>query len=129
MWSWLLPPLPEPAPTHRVGKRGEDLAVKFLTGRGYLVLHRNVRLGKDEIDIIAFDPADRVVVFAEVKARRRVSEDFLPEMNVTFGKRRCLVRAAKKWVDLTQYEGGWRLDVVCVAGGEVTAHYEDIRHV
>ena len=102
--------------------------MRFLEGMGYLVLHRNVRLGKDEIDLIAFDPTDQVVVFAEVKARRRVSDDFRPEMNITYGKRRCLVRAARKWVDLTQYEGSWRLDVVCVADGEVTEHFQDIRH-
>ena len=50
------------------GRRGEDLAVVFLLGRGYRILQRNWRQKTGEIDIIAETAG--VLVFCEVKSRR-----------------------------------------------------------
>ncbi|MBY0426000.1 MAG: YraN family protein, partial [Cytophagales bacterium] len=50
------------------GKKGEDLAVRFLTTRGYEMLERNYRFGRSEIDIIA--RLGEMVVFVEVKFRK-----------------------------------------------------------
>lgn len=119
--------LPARAPSHlRTGQRGEEIAVRYLRAQGYVVLERNVRFGKDEIDIVAFDASDRVIVFAEVKARARASDDYCPEMNVTFAKRRKLLRSARAWVGLRRYEEGWRIDVICVAAGKVVQHLREI---
>ena len=52
------------------GRRGEDLAVAFLLGRGYRILQRNWREKTGEIDIIAERAG--VLVFCEVKSRRSV---------------------------------------------------------
>jgi putative endonuclease len=54
--------------TREFGKRGELEAVRYLQRQGYRIVERNVRLGRGEIDLVAYD--GKVLVFIEVKARR-----------------------------------------------------------
>ncbi len=49
------------------GQAGEQLAVDYLTSKGYAIHGRNVRIGHLEIDIIAMH-ANRII-FVEVKTR------------------------------------------------------------
>ncbi len=53
--------------TKQIGDIGEDAAVKFLKKKGYRILERNFRAGRNEIDIIARYGRD--IVFVEVKTR------------------------------------------------------------
>ncbi|WP_425539952.1 YraN family protein [Microaceticoccus formicicus] len=50
-----------------IGKRGEDLAVEYLTKKGMLIIDRNYRIPMGEIDIIAVE--GDILVFIEVKTR------------------------------------------------------------
>lgn len=54
-------------PRHALGKRAEDAAASFLEDGGFLILGRNVRAGRREIDIVARDGA--VVIVVEVRTR------------------------------------------------------------
>ena len=57
----------------KFGKCGEDLASAFLQNKGYKIIERNFRFGRNgEIDIIA--KKDDLVLFVEVK--NRSSEKF-----------------------------------------------------
>lgn len=49
------------------GKRGEDLAIEFLEGKGFDILARNWKRQHAEIDIVASD--ENFIVFVEVKTR------------------------------------------------------------
>ncbi len=110
-----------------VGRRGERTALLFLLRLGYHVLGQNVRVGmRDEIDIIAYDPVDEVIVFAEVKSRKKFHADYRPELNLTLRKRRALARAARAWIADCGWEDGYRIDVVCVAEENVIAHYPEV---
>ncbi|GMW03443.1 MAG: UPF0102 protein [Candidatus Hydrogenedentota bacterium] len=110
-----------------LGQRGEDEAAAFLRKAGYKILHRNLILGKNEIDIIV-QKAD-TVVFVEVKTR--ASDSYLsPEANVTFAKRRKLSKAGRRYMrqrdDDSLY---YRYDIIAVVlpdGGtaEIT-HFEN----
>lgn len=51
-----------------LGRTGEDLAADFLERAGMVILERNFRCVRGEVDIIARDGDD--VVFVEVKTRR-----------------------------------------------------------
>ncbi|MGC2940755.1 MULTISPECIES: YraN family protein [unclassified Brevibacterium] len=51
-----------------LGSRGEDLATAFLEDAGLVVLERNFRCARGELDIIGRD--GDTVVFVEVKTRR-----------------------------------------------------------
>ncbi|MEO6313969.1 MAG: YraN family protein [Chitinophagaceae bacterium] len=53
---------------HLLGNEGEQLAVKWLLEKGFIVLHQNWRHSHYEIDIIA--SIEQVLHFIEVKTRR-----------------------------------------------------------
>ena len=110
----------------QVGKQGEDIAEQFLRGIGYEVRGKNLRLGRDEIDLLAFDPVDHALVFAEVKTRSRQDADYPAHMNAGRRKRINLRRSARRWVTQHAYEGGYRMDLVCVEGGRVTQHIKEL---
>ena len=76
------------------GRRGEDMAHRFLRCRGYTIVARNYRTGSggSEIDIIAFDHDE--LVFVEVKTR--TSDEFgAPDRAVSSEKRQHLERVAR----------------------------------
>ena len=50
------------------GAWGEDIALRYLTRRGYRLVERNYRTRRGEIDLIVRD--EEVLVFVEVKLRR-----------------------------------------------------------
>lgn len=124
---WFAKRLMESLPLHfSVGRRGEDIATRYLKSLGYKIINRNVRVGRHkEIDIIARDPCDSVLVFVEVKSRAQQSV-FAPEMNMTRSKKDALCHAVRQWIARKEYEGGYRLDLVCVVEGCVTQHVKEV---
>lgn len=80
-------------PAQRIGDAGEDLAVARLTGAGWTILARNVRLGRDELDLVAIDPGPPPALVV-VEVRRRGRRDFgLAEESLDHRKRAALRRA------------------------------------
>jgi putative endonuclease len=77
----------------RTGDDGEALAATRLEAAGWTVLARNLRLGRDELDLVAVDPGPpRTLVVVEV--RRRGRRDFgLAEETLDYRKRAALRRA------------------------------------
>ncbi|MGE5645096.1 MAG: YraN family protein [Acidobacteriota bacterium] len=83
-------------PEQAAGRRGEDLAHRYLEARGMRVVARNWRPagGAGEIDLIAWERD--TLVFVEVKAR--ASDEYgAPARNVDGEKRRALVRAGRSY--------------------------------
>ncbi len=78
-----------------VGQLGEDIACRFLTEKGHIILERNFRSGHLEIDIISFDSSG--IHFVEVKARRE-SIQAPPQENVRSQKQRNIVKAAQAFL-------------------------------
>ncbi|MBI5156188.1 YraN family protein [Candidatus Peregrinibacteria bacterium] len=114
------------APHLLVGREGEDIAARYLRSEGYKILGRNVHVGKkDEIDILAFDQNEKITVFVEVKAREH-SGEYAPELNITWGKRTAMARAAERWITQRNLDVPYRLDVICVSEGRVVGHYKEI---
>lgn len=99
-------------PRHELGRRGEDLAVKFLRKKGYRIVDRNVRTPYGEIDLIARQ--GETMVFVEVKARSDLSFG-RPEEAVGPTKRRRLIRSARHWLAQNgPPDASARFDVVSV---------------
>ena len=101
-------------PTQALGRRGEDLAHRYLRARGFIVVARNYRLssGDGEADVIAWE-AD-TLVFIEVKSRQ--TADFGPPGRaIGEEKRDHLLRVAREYTRKTATP--WeriRFDVVSV---------------
>jgi putative endonuclease len=99
------------------GRRGEDLAHRFLRREGYTIVARNYRTGSGggEIDIVAWDKSD--LVFVEVKTR--ATDDFgTPDRAVDPDKRRYLERVARHYARQTGIDwGSARFDIVKVLVG------------
>jgi len=68
---------------NKIGRIGEELAVKYLKNKNYYIIEQNYYNKFGEIDIIA--EKDNYTVFIEVKTRS--SEDFMPlEETIYFSK-------------------------------------------
>ena len=93
-------------------QKGEDLAARHLRKLGFKILDRNVRLGRNEVDIIARD--GDTIVFVEVRTRQ-TADPVPPEDTVGPVKQRHL-RAAAAWYISRNAEPGvyYRFDVVAI---------------
>lgn len=101
-------------PGHAWGRRGEDLAHRYLQRKGYTIVARNYRTrsGSGEVDLIGWD--GEALAFIEVKAR--ATEDYgSPESAVDAEKQHHILVAARDYLRRTDIE--WelaRFDVVSV---------------
>lgn len=95
-----------------LGKKGEELAAKYLAEQGYRILARNYRCSLGEIDIIAGDKGD--LVFIEVKTRTGFSFG-LPQESITRAKQLRIRRIALHYLaeERPRY-CNYRFDVVTV---------------
>ncbi|OIN97883.1 YraN family protein [Candidatus Desantisbacteria bacterium CG1_02_38_46] len=83
--------------SHRItlGKKGEEIALKYLKKRGYKIIECNYRSRLGEIDIIAFHKG--VMAFIEVKTRG--SANFgLPQESVNERKQQQIARVALNYI-------------------------------
>lgn len=78
--------------TSQAGKLAENLAVKYLTSKGYKIIERNFRSRFGEIDVISIK--DNSLIFSEVKARWNLNFG-TPEESVTPSKIRKITRTAE----------------------------------
>lgn len=109
-----------------IGSTGEELAVQHLLQSGYEIRGRNIRLGRDEIDIVAYDPVDDVIAFVEVKSRKKDDVNYRPELNIDKRKRHAITRAARRWITENNFERGYRVDLICVTQGRIANHWKQI---
>lgn len=79
----------------KTGEAGEALAVDYLTGKGFVILHKNWRYRHWEIDIIALK--EGVLHFIEVKTRTTDFRGF-PEESVTKSKIQYLISAGEEYL-------------------------------
>lgn len=82
-------------PRMSLGRRGEDVACGFLSGKGHTIVERNYRSGHLEIDIITLDKDG--VHFVEVKSRV-APVAVSPEENVTAAKQKKVADAALRYL-------------------------------
>ena len=75
-----------------LGKKGEEIAAKFLKAKGFKIIETNFRIRGGEIDIIAVE--DQTLVYVEVKTRT-TNQFGSPEEAVTPNKIKFLKRSAK----------------------------------
>ncbi|HBG69724.1 MAG: hypothetical protein A2W93_15140 [Bacteroidetes bacterium GWF2_43_63] len=93
------------------GKFGEDEAALFLVNKGYEILHRNWRCGKDELDIVALH--DEILVVVEVKTRTGTAFG-MPWESVDDRKQQAIERAALTYLEAFAIDRDLRFDIVSI---------------
>jgi putative endonuclease len=110
-----------------LGRRGEDIAHRYLRSKGLQIMARNFRLpnGSGEIDIVA--RLAETLIFVEVKTRRSAAYG-APERAVDPEKERHIIRAARSYV--LRCGADWslvRFDIISIVltSPPSITHYED----
>ena len=103
----------------KIGNLGEEVACRFLKGKGYKILERNFTkelsaLNKGEVDIIA--KKDGIICFIEVKASADSGRGFFPEDRVDFKKQQKLKKLSQIWLAEKKipFDSPWQIDVIAV---------------
>lgn len=110
---------------YELGKRGEALAIEHLKSIGYEILEVNWISNHLEIDIIARDGNELVIV--EVKSRGTDSYEH-PSEAVSNKKIRFLINAAEAYIQEKDIDIDTRFDVVSIIfykGGFELEHFKD----
>ena len=95
------------------GRIGEDLAVRFLVKRGYIILERNYLKKVGEIDIIC--KKEGKLFFVEVKTvsreniSRETSDSYRPEDNLHKWKIARMGRAIEIYLEEKSVESDWEI--------------------
>ena len=95
-----------------LGRKGEELAKQHLEAAGYEILDENWRFGKAEVDIIAY--LDKTIIFVEVKTRTGNAFGE-PEDFVDSAKQALLVSAADEFIELMDFDGEARFDIIAIS--------------
>jgi putative endonuclease len=106
-----------------LGKEGEQIGVAYLVKKGYRILATNWRHRQEEIDIIAIDGSELVII--EVKTR---TSSFFenPEMAVTRSKQKFLIHAAAAYIRQYRLEYETRFDILSIIKN---TKYHQVTHI
>ena len=119
------------------GKRGEEIAKRYLENKGYAIVEQNYRTKRAEIDIVArlrqgfWGLGGKLLVFVEVRTKHH-EQYGTPEETIDYEKRIRLQKNAAAYIHRTKYRGPWRIDAVCIVMDQATglskriSHYESI---
>jgi putative endonuclease len=119
---------------NEVGKIGEELARKYLEGKGYKIVEQNYRTRYAEIDLVAtfrdgFFGKEKLV-FVEV--RTKVGERYgTPEDTINKKKLWKVLQNANSYAGFNKWQGMYYIDAVCIVlRSDLTVerlnHYENI---
>ena len=107
------------------GKTGEQMTARYLTDKGYIILEHNYRRGHLEIDLIALDGDELVIV--EVKSRA-YDTILQPEAAVDHKKRLALIRLANEYVKSHNRKENVRFDIVSIVSKPEGAEIKHLKN-
>lgn len=93
------------------GKHGEAATEQYLLTQGYVILEKNWRKGRLEVDLVCL--SQDILVFVEVKTRKSLQHG-LPQDSVTPKKEQHLLDAAEKYLEEHDLDYEVRFDIVAV---------------
>lgn len=95
---------------NRIGKIGEEAAVRLLQKKGLRIRERNWRIGHLEIDIIAENRKE--IVFVEVKTRTSTYGGKRAEEYVDEKKKRRIIAASNAYIRYHEIDKAPRFDII-----------------
>lgn len=122
-------------PRRRHGDAAEERVATLLGRQGWIILERQLHVGRDELDIVALDPGPPAMsVVVEVRSRRSArfgpQEERLDEAKVRRLYRAMNVLRASGWPaggGVAHGRIGWRVDLVAIdEGGGAVRHLKGL---
>ncbi|HET8737746.1 MAG TPA: YraN family protein [Pricia sp.] len=93
------------------GEEGEEIAARFLVGKGYRIQEKNYRYRRAEIDIIAL----KEDVLAIVEVRTRSTDHIIPIADTIHPRKiQLLIKAANHYVTSQQLDVEVRFDIIAI---------------
>lgn len=108
---------------NELGQAGELKAAEYMQQQGYVILERNWRIGKKELDLICL--SGNLLVVVEVKTR--FSPEDRPEELLDARKRKNLQVAADAYIRSKKMDVEVRFDLILVEGeNSAIRHIPDV---
>ena len=109
---------------HILGEKGETIAKDYLVEKNYVILEKNWKYLKAEIDLIA--QKDDVIIFVEVKTRSSINFGY-PESFVSEKQQKRIVLAANEYIQKNDIQREARFDIISIIIGKKSGikHIED----
>jgi len=109
---------------NELGKKGELIARKFLEEKEFQIIEINWRHEKDEIDVIAKDGDELVMVEVKTRSTRYFGD---PSESVSAAKESYLIRAAEAYVQIHNLDIDTRFDIISIVIDKNGTHIEHIK--
>jgi len=108
-----------------IGNSGEDLAVEYLKSKGYKILERNWRCHHYEVDIIAKNK-ENLLIIVEVKTR---TTPIYGEPYEAVGRKKIqnLMNAAEVYIYKNKLRTETRFDIISIVLSENNYHLDHIK--
>lgn len=108
------------------GNESEEIASRHLLSEGYVILQRNWKAGKLELDIIA--RKDSILIIVEVKSRKE--DDIVDPLDAVDDKKiRRIILATDSYIRQNDWNGDVRFDLISIIrpieGETLIEHIED----
>ena len=111
--------------TRTTGKTMEALAQCYLEQHQIKTYKTNFRSKMGEIDLISFDPRQKILIFVEVRFRKNAYFGG-PLFSVTYQKQKKLIKTAKYFILQYTWARKWscRFDVIGITNQPTGPHIE-----
>lgn len=96
---------------NETGRQGEALALDFILEKGYTLLEKNWRHLKSEIDLIAIDKDELVIIEVKTRSTAYFGE---PEAAVDLRKQRQLIEGAAAYIEDNEIDMSCRYDIISI---------------
>lgn len=108
---------------HELGKIGEDLAIQHLLNKGYTILTKNYVFQKAEVDVIAENETQLVVVEVKTRSYNTILEPFEA---VNYKKQKLMMKAIDNYVQENNISKEVRFDIISIIKSSIST---DIEHI
>jgi putative endonuclease len=106
-----------------LGLWGEAEALRFLQGKGFQLMDRNIRFKRWEVDLVLLDSEELVIVEVKARCTAQIGE---PWRAVTKSKQRQIIKVADRYVQDNQIDRNVRFDIVSIVHNQFQTSIEHI---
>lgn len=106
-----------------LGLWGEAEALRFLQGKGFQLMDRNIRFKRWEVDLVLLDGDELVIVEVKARCTAQIGE---PWRAVTKSKQRQIIKVADRYVQDNQIDRNVRFDIVSIVHNQFQTSIEHI---